>query len=606
MVTGFNGFSTPIDVAHGNAEVWGIDQVVLADGRAAVVWTEDGNAATWLRFFDSNGVPQGAAVRVTGESNRGSVTQLADGSLIVAYLDLDESYGDILARRYSPNGTLLGQEQIVFNDASATISISPELTALPDGSYLAVFTVWGLDADRYGVFAQRMSATGNALGDLIQVNQTEESFQSGGSATRLNDGGFAITWKSRDVDGSFYAVMVRLYDQNGTPTSSEMQVNQYSRNSQTDPSIAALEGGGFAIAWQSEAQDGSDYGIYARVYSEAGVALGSEFLVNQHIWNDQADASIAARPDGGFTIAWQDEISSSQSEFRLRDFDSEGSPLADEYAGPVTDADFHVGPEIGIGPDGAAYLVGLTRDNGADTLGVVVSTAGLLAVGDATDNTLQGSGGADRIEGHGGHDTIHAGDGADTVLGGAGDDRIWGGQTEADRRDLIYAGVGDDLVNAGYGNDEVRGDAGNDILNGQVGADTLIGGLGDDTLTGASLGDVLFGGSGQDFLNGGFGFDRLNGGADADRFFHLGVFDHGSDWVQDFSNEDRLVFGQTATFDQFQVNTAQTLGAGDSDIDEAFVVFRPSGQVLWALVDGAALDSVTLQIAGLGEAELLL
>ena len=86
----------------------------------------------------------------------------------------------------------------------------------------------------------------------------------------------------------------------------------------------------------------------------------------------------------------------------------------------------------------------------------------------------------------------------------------------------------------------------------------------------------------------------------------MGVFDHGSDWVQDFSNEDRLVFGQTATFDQFQVNTAQTPGAGDSDIDEAFVVFRPSGQVLWALVDGAALDSVTLQIAGLGEADLLL
>ena len=63
---------------------------------------------------------------------------------------------------------------------------------------------------------------------------------------------------------------------------------------------------------------------------------------------------------------------------------------------------------------------------------------------------------------------------------------------------------------------------------------TVIGGVGDDVLTGSALSDEIFGGDGNDFVNGGFGHDRVNGGDDGDRFFHIGVADHGSDWIQDY------------------------------------------------------------------------
>jgi hypothetical protein len=29
---------------------------------------------------------------------------------------------------------------------------------------------------------------------------------------------------------------------------------------------------------------------------------------------------------------------------------------------------------------------------------------------------------------------------------------------------------------------------------------------------------------------------------------------------------------------------------------EAFVIFRPTGQIMWALVDGAGQDQITLQL----------
>lgn len=92
----------------------------------------------------------------------------------------------------------------------------------------------------------------------------------------------------------------------------------------------------------------------------------------------------------------------------------------------------------------------------------------------------------------------------------------------------------------------------------------------------------------------------MNGGSGADRFFHLGVADHGSDWIQEYNaaEGDVLVFGQAATRDQFQVNFTETANAGVAGVEEAFVVYRPTGQIMWALVDGAGQDSLNLLVGG--------
>jgi Ca2+-binding RTX toxin-like protein len=220
--------------------------------------------------------------------------------------------------------------------------------------------------------------------------------------------------------------------------------------------------------------------------------------------------------------------------------------------------------------------------------------------GDGND-TLDGGGGNDRLDGDGGNDTLFGGDGTDTLIGGEGDDFLYGGATEADLRDVMFGGAGNDTLDAGWGNDELNGGAGNDMLDGGFGSDTLIGNDGNDMLSGGAGSDLMFGGPGNDTLNGGWGFDRMNGGAGADRFFHVGVADHGSDWVQDYNaaEGDVLVFGLAgATRAQFQVNINTTPGAGAADVAEAFVVYRPTGQIMWALVDGDGQDSINIQLGG--------
>ncbi len=222
-------------------------------------------------------------------------------------------------------------------------------------------------------------------------------------------------------------------------------------------------------------------------------------------------------------------------------------------------------------------------------------------IGGLGDDLIRAHGGNDTVDGGAGRDTIHGGDGLDTLIGGAGDDSITGGSGVADLRDQIYGGDGNDTIDGGHGNDSISAGAGHDQIEGGFGSDTLVGNDGGDSVSGGALSDLIYGGPGTDFLNGGFGYDRLNGGAGGDRFFHLGVADHGSDWIQDYDapEGDVLLFGRgNATADQFQVNYAETANAGQAGVAEAFVIFKPTGQIIWALVDGAEDSALQLQFAG--------
>ncbi|MBE2275858.1 MAG: M10 family metallopeptidase C-terminal domain-containing protein [Rhodobacteraceae bacterium] len=221
--------------------------------------------------------------------------------------------------------------------------------------------------------------------------------------------------------------------------------------------------------------------------------------------------------------------------------------------------------------------------------------------GGAGADTLTGGAGNDILTGGDGGDSLSGGDGADTLNAGSGDDIVLGGTSAADLRDLVYGGDGRDSIDGGYGNDELNGGNGQDTLIGGMGVDTLVGNAGDDQLAGSGGADVLFGNAGDDLLNGGFGFDRMNGGDGADEFFHLGVATHGADWIQDYTGTDGdvLICGIAgAVAGQFQVNFANTQGAGSATADEAFVIYRPTGQILWALIDGGAQDAILLHLGG--------
>ncbi|MEX5728453.1 hypothetical protein Ga0609869_001806 [Rhodovulum iodosum] len=282
----------------------------------------------------------------------------------------------------------------------------------------------------------------------------------------------------------------------------------------------------------------------------------------------------------------EDELDESDEGFTFR--------LTDVSETSATDSTY------GFGSQTVAGLVRDTTEPGGGGLTLTGTPDGDDLRGGAEGDTIRGLGGDDLLFGEGGADLIEGGDGRDTINGGDGDDTIEGGATSADRRDEIYGGDGNDTIDAGYGNDLVFGGGGDDTIAGGFGADDLRGQAGNDVITGSALSDLVFGGDGDDFVNGGFGYDRINGGAGADRFYHLGVPDHGSDWIQEYTSSegDVLVFGGSASASDFQVNLVETEDAGTAGVEEAFVIYRPAGQILWALVDGGAQSSINIELGG--------
>ncbi len=319
----------------------------------------------------------------------------------------------------------------------------------------------------------------------------------------------------------------------------------------------AMNDGRLLVAWQAIGEDGLD--IHATVGTPDGAgALSFEtpFVVNEEKRGDQSDVHVAELDDGRLVFSY-------------------------------TSSDF------GLGDASGTSVVTRVMTPGEIESRQISGTEG--------DDIISGGLGNDRLSGGTGADTLNGRAGNDTLIGGGGDDLLVGGDTEADLRDVVYGGAGNDSIDGGHGNDELRGDGGNDTISGGFGTDTVIGGSGNDVLTGEAWSDLLYGSDGSDFINGGFGYDRMNGGADGDRFFHLGVADHGSDWIQDYdaSEGDVLVFGQSgATGADFQINITETANAGVAGTEEAFVIYRPTGQIMWALVDGSAQAEINMLVNG--------
>ena len=66
----------------------------------------------------------------------------------------------------------------------------------------------------------------------------------------------------------------------GLAAVSEFRVNTYTAIDQMTPALAMNDDGNIVIAWQSNLQDGSFFGIYAQRYDRYGNPVGDEFRVN--------------------------------------------------------------------------------------------------------------------------------------------------------------------------------------------------------------------------------------------------------------------------------------------------------------------------------------
>ena len=184
---------------------------------------------------------------------------------------------------------------------------APDIAMDADGDYVVVWWSRTQDGDGGGIYGQRYSNAGAATGSEFLVNTTTTGYQINPSVAMASDGDFVVVWQSNNQDGSNYGIYAQRYNSSGVSLGDELLVNTYTTNSQSQPAVAMDDDGNFVVVWQSTNQDGDGDGIFARVFNSDGTAVDDNFAVNAYTTNAQRNAAVAMDADGDFVVAWQSQ-----------------------------------------------------------------------------------------------------------------------------------------------------------------------------------------------------------------------------------------------------------------------------------------------------------
>jgi hypothetical protein len=260
----------------------------LSNGGFVVVWSGAGQgdgSGVYGQRFDSNGNKVGSEFQVntwtTGWRENPSITSLSNGGFVVVWQSgCDPNWGacafatpqdgsgyGVYGQRFDSNGNKVGSEFQV-NTWTTDLQWFPSITTLSNGGFVVVWQGKGQDGSGWGVYGQRFDSNGNKVGSEFQVNTWTTNDQEYPSITSLSNGGFVVVWDSDGQDGSGYGVYGQRFDSNGNKVGSEFRVNTWTTDWQMEPSITSLSNGGFVVVWQSNWQDGSEYGVFGRIFSE--------------------------------------------------------------------------------------------------------------------------------------------------------------------------------------------------------------------------------------------------------------------------------------------------------------------------------------------------
>ena len=181
----------------------------------------------------------------------------------------------------------------------------PAVAVGPSGDFVVVWESFGQDGSGFGVFARRYDRAGVPRGPEFQVNTYTTGNQYSPAVASAPSGGFVVVWESAGQDGSGFGISGQLYDNAGQRLGPELLVNTFTTGDQASVSVAVDAKGDFVVAWQSDEQDGSGYGVVGRRFSHSGSPKGAEFQVNTFTTGDQALSSVATTPSGSFVVVWQ-------------------------------------------------------------------------------------------------------------------------------------------------------------------------------------------------------------------------------------------------------------------------------------------------------------
>jgi hypothetical protein len=157
-----------------------------------------------------------------------------------------------------------------------------------------------------------------------------------------------VTYTSTGIDGDSVGIYVRVFGEDGTPQTDDIQVNTFARGQQNEPSITPLADGGFAITYEtpdySTGSSSSPIDVMMRAFDADGTPRFDEVRVTGRDTIDQEDAHIAGLADGKIVVVYNDESSNFDlmtfNDAYARIYNADGTPFTDPF---LLESDTHRG-----------------------------------------------------------------------------------------------------------------------------------------------------------------------------------------------------------------------------------------------------------------------
>ncbi|MBX3532127.1 MAG: putative Ig domain-containing protein, partial [Rhizobiaceae bacterium] len=408
------------------------------------------------------------------------ITVLPAGGWIAVWTaesENDDEFVHTMTQRFDAAGNPVGDEvQVGEPDAGYR---DPSVVPLSDGGWLVIHVAGD-------VLQQRFDAAGNAVGGETQINTVSADIR-GVVATALEDGGWVVGWDRNSFNEQ---VFQQVFDAAGNAVGGEVHVNTTTSGRNFSSDIEALPDGGWVVAWSTV-----DDEVFQQRFDANGDPVGDETLVNITNGGNNHEPKVTALADGGWVVTWS-QPDGDQSGIFQRRYDDEGTALGAQARVNTTTASFQSEPEVAALPDGGWVVVWHSGVQDGSSSGVYQQRYD--ASGDAvgTETLVNVTTAGTQSEA------------SVTALEGIGWIVTWRSQDPDTFENTVQQRI--------FGSSE--GTGGDDQIEGTAFAETIFGLDGDDTIDGAAGDDTIEGGAGDDTFiwNPGDGSDTIEGGDDTD------------------------------------------------------------------------------------------
>ena len=347
---------------------WSPNVAVATNGTFTLAWRDyrNGNSDIYCQRYDNNGTALGSNFLVNDDAGGGyqsspTIGVDGEGNFVIAWQDDRNGNYDIYCQRYDNSGTVSGSNFLVNDDVGGGYQSSPSIGVDGEGNFVIT---WCDDRNgNWDIGAQRYDADGTALGSNFMVNDDEGSSRQNGPTIVVDvNGNFMIVWD--DYRNGNYDIYAQLYNAGCTALGSNFIVNDDEGDSRHFcPTIGVDGEGNFVIAWQDERN--GNYDIYCQRYDENGTAQDSNYLVNDDIGGEyKSSPSVGVDGEGNFIIAWEDRRSGN-TDIYCQLYNAGGTALCSNFR--VNDdvgSSNQILPTIGVGISGNFVIAWQDNRNG--------------------------------------------------------------------------------------------------------------------------------------------------------------------------------------------------------------------------------------------------